>query len=241
MKKRMVLLFMMIITFLFLSSCVQETYNFNLTNNGGAVKHEQVVTKSVYDMIISNMAPSEREQEGVEVSFFTENDTEYAKITRSQKFNSLEELNSYLSQLGAQAEEGSQSDISDAFFTTIQVNVDESDKTLSIVGQIAKQDSVSSYTSCDVIFKFPGKIISFDIGEEIDSNTIKINMLELWKSSSTATFTLKSEAAAQINYIVPVILVAVFIIAVCVIVVIFKKRKVVLNDTELETTNNNEL
>ena len=240
MLKKISLLCVILFTLICLSSCVKESYDFDITATGGSVSHEQIITKEVYDMLVSMGAnPSENKESGGELSFYTEDGTEYVKITMFEEFDSLDELNLYLREMGAQAEETSETDISDRFFDTIQVKIDETGKILSITGRVAKQNDVSPYTSCDIVFNFTGEIISSDIGEKIDNQTIKINMLELWESSSSATFLIESKVPSHsFSLLVIGIVFAAMLIAVCIIVfVICKKKRPVLNEPLPESSD----
>ena len=95
MKKRIiVLLILTVLLSVVLSSCVKVTYEFNITPDNSSVKHEQIITKEVYDSLISMGADvSEIEDNGGMLTFYTENNTEYVKITFSEAFASLDELN----------------------------------------------------------------------------------------------------------------------------------------------------
>ena len=177
MKKRIiVLLILTVLLSVVLSSCVKETYEFNITPDNSSVKHEQIITKEVYDSLISMGADvSEIEDNGGMLTFYTENNTEYVKITFSETFASLDELNKYLSNLG-NTQENSTTDISDAFFSEIKVEVDEENKVLCMKGTINDQTDITAYSSCNIIFNFNGKITEFDIGEKIDDSTISIDI-----------------------------------------------------------------
>lgn len=225
-KKTIFLSILTVLLAVVLSSCVRETYNFNISPDNSSVKREQVVTKELYDSLISmGSDASEIKDNGGELTFYTENNTEYVKITYSKTFTSLDELNTYLSSLGKN-EEDSATDISDAFFTEIKVEADNENKIICINGTINEQDDISSYSACDIIFNFNnGKITDFDIGEKIDDNTISIDMVELWNLSSTTSFTIKAEIVSSTNWVVPVIIIIVFLIAGISFFVFFKKKQ----------------
>ena len=226
MKKRIIVLLMLtLLLSVVLSSCVEETYEFNITPDKSSVKHEQIITKEVYDSLISmGSDASEIKDNGGELTFYTENNTEYVKITYSKTFTSLDELNTYLSSLGKN-EEDSATDISDEFFTEIKVEADAENKFLCMKGTINDQTDITSYSSCNIVFNFDGKITEFDIGEKIDDNTISIDMVELWNLSSTTSFTIKAEIVSSTNWVVPVIIIIVFLIAGISFFVFFKKKQ----------------
>ena len=175
---------------------------------------------------------SDAEDSGGKISFYTENETEYVKISFSEKFNSLDELNTYLNSLGSDT---SETDISGTFFENIKVEFNKDENSLSISGKILKQSNISSYASCDIIFSFPGKIISTDIGEKVDDNTIKINMLEIWEASSTPTFAIKANASS-LAFIFIIIAVA-FVALIVTSCIIIRKKSLSKKSMKTETAN----
>lgn len=201
MKKRFLLVVSLVfIMLLTLSSCVKEVYNFEINKNGGSVKHEQIITKEVYDTLISmGEDPSEFEEDGYKLTFYTENNVEYVKATESKTFESLYDLNKYLNHLGDAEEIADGTDLSDEFFKHTKIEADEEGKILSMTGVVGKQNDISLYTSCTIIFNFAGEIIDYNIGEKIDDNTLKIDMIEIWEGNSSKIFKIETEIPSGIG------------------------------------------
>ncbi len=210
---------------LVLSSCVSETVTLDLKNDSGTVVYEQVITKEVYDYLISMGGdPDEIEKQGKELTFFTEDGEEYVKVSATQKFESLAELNAGLKKLGDTSNEAgsSMTSVSQKFFNEVYVYVDEDEKTMTFEGTIGDTRDVSSYISCELIVKFPGDIKEYNIGEKIKSNTLKIDMLEAWENSPDKDFEIVSSLSASNIGVVAAVGVVVVLVAVA--LVLYKKN-----------------
>ena len=95
----------------------------------------------------------------------------------------------------------------------------------TISGKICGTRDTSSYTSCKLILNFPGKITSFDIGTQIDDDTVEINMLKAWDNTPDSAFAIEVEVA-QPNYTIFVVagIGALLVIGVVVGIIIRKRR-----------------
>jgi hypothetical protein len=226
---------------LVLSSCVSETVTLDLKNDGGTIVYEQVITKEVYDSLISMGGdPEEIKKQGKELSFFKKDGEEYVKVSAKQKFDSLAELNEGLKKLGDTSNESgsSMTSVSQKFFNEIYVHVDEEDKTMTFEGTIGKERDVSSYISCELIVKFPGAIKEYNIGEKENSNTLKIDMLDAWENSPNKDFEVVASLSASGVGIVAAI--GVVVILVSVAFVMYKKNIDKANAATEEPTNEEE-
>ena len=222
MKRRSLAVLLVALMLVVLSSCVKETYDFKITANGGSVKREAVITKEVYDELVAMGEDVSALTEGGKLSFYTEDGTEYAKVTFSEKFDSLKELYTYMSNMG-KSESGGTTDISDAFFARIDVSEEGNGDFLCITGVINNQSDISDYSSCDIILNFPGEITEYNIGEKIDDNTLSIDMVKLWESTSFKSFTIKAEAGSPFPWGVVIGMAAAIIILIPVGVLLKKK------------------
>lgn len=195
--KKIVALLLTVLLALALTSCVREVYEFEVTSSGGKVKQEQIITKEVYDTLISmGTDPSDFEADGGELTFYEKDNTEYVKITFTETFGTVDELSAYLSSLGASEYEDENTDIAAAFFEKIEIKVDKEKSTICISGKINEQEDVSAYSSCEIILNFSGEIIEYDIGEKSSPKTISIDMMDIWEESEPSTFTIKSKISS---------------------------------------------
>ena len=213
---------------LVLSSCVSETVTLDLKNDGGTIVYEQVITKEVYDSLISMGGdPEEIKEQGKELSFFKKDGKEYVKVSATEKFDSLAELNAGLKKLGdtsgsSGSATSSMTSVSEKFFNEVYVHVDEDEGTMTFEGTIGKERDVSSYISCELIVKFPGAIKEYNIGEKENSNTLKIDMLDAWENSPNKDFEVVASLSASGVGIVAAI--GVVVILVSVAFVMYKKN-----------------
>ena len=228
--KKTVALILTVLMMLTLASCVKEVYDVEITANGGIVKHELIITRDVYDSLVSMGGDlSSIEESGGKLTFYEEDGVKYVKFSLTKTFDTLEALNAHLSSLGASEDENETTDISDAFFENIEIEADEEKNTICLNGKINVQEDVSSYTSCEIILNFPGRIVSYNIGEKTKSNTISIDMKELWDESSTATFTIKSTIRSEISsssggLVISIVVIACVLAVAAAAFVIIKKK-----------------
>ena len=239
--KKTVALILTVLLMLTLVSCVREVYDIDITTNGGKVKQEEIITKEIYDSLISmGTDPSDFEAAGYELSFYEDDGTEYVKATLIETFDTVEELSAYLSSIGAGENEDENTDIADAFFADIKIEVDEENNTILISGKVNEQEDVSAYSSCKVVLNFPGKVIEHNIGKKTNRNSISIDMMDIWEESETPEFTIKSEISSSESFLdtsdsgglVIAIIVIVCVIAVAAVAFVVIKKKSSKKDSD---------
>ena len=131
-KKFLSMMTLICVLVIVLSSCVRETVTLNLEKGGGSILYEQVISKEVYDYLLSMGGETEEiEDQGKTITFFEKDGEEFVKASNTEKFESLAELNAALEKLG---DTSGMTSISDKFFEEVYVYLDdEEDKHKYIV------------------------------------------------------------------------------------------------------------
>ena len=202
--------FMMTILF---SSCVTEHYYIDINKDGGSILCEQILAKSTYDQLISmGSDPSSFTSEGGKISFFTEDNVEYAKLSMEKEYSSLSNLKDAIASLGTASEENV-SDPSENYFTAFDIVLNTTDDTFIVSGTFNTFDGIDSvYTKCTLSFVMPGDILSYNVGSKTESNTVTIDMLQAWSADSDKDFTIIAEASS--NILLLIILIGAIVIVV---------------------------
>ena len=220
----LVSIFLLFLCLFIFTSCVKETTTINIAPNNYNILKEEIATKELYELAIKTGSdPSEITENGGNISFFTENDIEYVKISETISFKSLSELNSFLEDLESY---DSKDPGSDNFFHSIKIEFNEKEKTYKLSGKIGSSRDTSFYTSCDLIFNFPGKITKNNIGTLIDDNSIKIDMLNEWTTYPNTSFVVQAKSSSNLSILhVIVVVFALLVLALFVTVPLIKKYK----------------
>ena len=220
MKKRLAIVTVICALLLLLTSCVKETTTVDIHKDGGTVTQDMVITKEVYDYLMSLSSEEEKAEltdEQTDISFFTEDGVEYVKISETQQFDSLSELSDYVSNLGVSEDDDSDDS---AYFESLFINLTNSGSCIEVHGNVGIISDTTGYTSCDVIFQFPGKVTYSNIGEIVDETTVKIDMLDAWENQAGRPFVIEANASNVLATLRVILIVVAVIVILAILLVL---------------------
>ena len=197
-----------------LSSCVDQTITADIQKDGGQVTEEVVISKEIYSWIVS-YEEDESWRDGLEITVFTADDgLEYVSLSKTETFDSIEEMNEYFTTLGESTDENGD-DIADAlnggrYFDYFEIYYSAGSNTIGVTGCFAgygeeydeeDYESESAIASFKLILNFPGEITYCDFGTQIDEDTVEIDVMDAMQHHAGEEFRIEANAGDSYEWV----------------------------------------
>lgn len=214
MKKRFLFLALALALLFILSSCVDQTITADIQKDGGQVTEEVVISKELYSLIVSYEEDTSWRDE-VEITTFTADDgLEYVSLSKTETFDSIEEMNEYFATLGESTDENGDN-IEDAlnsgrYFDYFEIYYSAGSNTIGVTGCFAgygdeydeeDYESESAIASFKLILNFPGEITYCDFGTQIDENTVEIDVMDAMQHRAGEEFRIEANAGDSYDWV----------------------------------------
>ena len=229
-----------------LASCSLK-YRVNIEKDGGTIVFEQTMTKDQYESMVEtdddgDITPSE----DATVEFYSDDGVEYAKISKKDVYDSLEDLEKAVLAIGTEVnEDGTINDVQQCL-AEFHISLDEKKNKFKVTGtfnELMDEDNTSMMgASLTLYLTFPGKVTYYNIGDVVDEKTVTINLLNAVKTGTQKDFLIEANASFDVLQLMLIIIPIVILVGLAsfTMVVIYRNRRQGVTPMPINTTQNSQ-